>query len=44
MTVYSALVISAAVSAAMMNNKIFMGFVYFLLRIQCGTVETAAAD
>src|SRR6266581_1767493 len=37
MTVSSALVISAAVSAAMISNKTFMGFVCFLLRFQCGT-------
>src|SRR6266404_8966872 len=37
MTVSSALVISAAVSAAMMNSKIFMGFACFLLRFQCET-------
>jgi hypothetical protein len=43
MTVSSALVISAVMSAVMINNKIFMGFVCFLLRFQCGTVESAAA-
>jgi hypothetical protein len=44
MTVSSALVIFAAMSVAMMNNKSFMGFVFFLLRFQSGTFESAAAN